>query len=120
MNFTQTEVIALFEGLMTAEHRKLKAQFPRCRLQKEPTEEGMILRAANGRRKCEIVIGDKIELSSWRNERYGVDDYLSSWTYPAYSDEEVLELARYVQTVYFPLLEQPDQTSEDLFPELWD
>lgn len=120
MNFTQTEVIALMEGLMTAEHRKLKKQFPRCRLQKEFTDRGIVLRAGNGRRKCEVVIGNKIELSCWRSERYGVDDYLSSWSYSDYDAEEVLELARHIQTIYFPLLEQPDKTSMDLFPALWD
>lgn len=33
---------------------------------------------------------------------------------------QVMELARYLQEVHFPLLEQPDKTSIELFPEIWD
>ena len=35
MELNHTEQMALFEGLMDAEYRKLKPQFPRCRFKKE-------------------------------------------------------------------------------------
>ena len=35
MELNHAEQMALFEGLMDAEYRKLKRQFPRCRVRKE-------------------------------------------------------------------------------------
>lgn len=120
MEFTKTETTALFEGLLTAEHRKLKETFPRCRLRREITDSGIRLELQNGRRRCEVTVSDKLDVTCWRNERYGVDDYHSSWSYCIGLPEDVMSLAQTMQELYFPLLEQPDKTSEDLFPEIWD
>ena len=42
MELNHTEQMALFEGLMDAEYRKLKPQFPRCRFKKEFSRKGFI------------------------------------------------------------------------------
>ena len=121
MEFTKIEVMALFEGLMTAEHRKLKETFPRCRLRRETTDSGITLELQNGRRRCEVKISEKqLDVNCWRNERYGVDDYHSSWSNCVGLPEDVMSLAQTMQELYFPLLEQPDKRSEDLFPWIWD
>ena len=120
MEITKNQAIALFEGLMIAEHRKLKEKFPRCRLRREIADAGMTLEIQNGRRRCEVSVSEKLDVTCWRNERYGVDDYHSSWTYCIDLLEDVLSLAQELQEFYFPLLEQPDKISEDLFPEIWD
>ena len=31
-----------------------------------------------------------------------------------------MELARYLQEVHFPLLEQPERRSDELFPSIWE
>lgn len=120
MGFTKAEVMALFEGLMIAEHRKLKEKFMRCRLHREITDTSIVLEIQNGRRRCKVSVSDTVDLSCWRNERYGLDDYLSSWSSPGYLFEDVLSLSQTIQEIYFPLLEQPEKSSEDLFPHIWD
>ena len=35
-------------------------------------------------------------------------------------DNQVMELARYLQEVHFPLLEQPERRSDELFPAIWE
>ncbi|XBX07683.1 hypothetical protein QMP26_05860 [Enterocloster clostridioformis] len=120
MEFTQAEITALFEGLMLAEQRKLKPLFPRCRFKTEVYDDAVILHASNGRRKCKVTITKTILMECWRNERYGLDDSLCDGTYTVMTDEDVIQLARYLQKVYFPLLEQPDKCSDELFPEIWE
>lgn len=120
MEFTRNETAALFEGLMMAEHRKLKETFPRCRLRRENTASGITLELQNGRRRCKVTVSDKLDISCWHNERYGVDDYHSSWSNCVGLPEDVMPLAQTMQELYFPLLEQPDKTSENLFPWIWD
>lgn len=120
MELNQTEQTALFEGLMDAEYRKLKPEFPRCRFQKELCPEGLCLHIQNGRRHCEVGAGTRMYIHCWRNERYGVDDDLFTGSYVPPQDGQAMELSRYLQEVCFPLLEQPDKYSEELFPEIWD
>ena len=80
MELNHTEQMALFEGLMDAEYRKLKPQFPRCRIKKEFFPEGIYLHIQNGRRHCDVEVGTGIHINCWRNERYGRDDDLCSWS----------------------------------------
>ena len=103
MELNHTEQMALFEGLMDAEYRKLKPQFPRCRFKKELFPEGIYLHIQNGRRHCD-----------------GRDDDLCSWSYNPPKDDQVAELSRYLQEVHFPLLEQPERRSDELFPAIWE
>lgn len=120
MEFTKRESAALFEGLLMSEHRELKQSFPRCRLRREVTDDCMTLEIQNGRRRCKVSISDKVDISCWRNERYGWDDYHSSWSDPGFFCEDMLNLSQRVQELYFPLLKQPDKTSVELFPQIWD
>lgn len=102
MELNHTEQMALFEGLMDAEYRKLKPQFPRCRIKKEFFPEGIYLHIQSGRRHCDVEVGTGIHINCWRNERYGRDDDLCSWSYNPPKDNQVMELARYLQEVHFP------------------
>lgn len=102
MELNHTEQMALFEGLMDAEYRKLKPQFPRCRFKKELFPEGIYLHIQNGRRHCDVEVGTGIHINCWRNERYGRDDDLCSWSYNPPKDDQVAELSRYLQEVHFP------------------
>lgn len=120
MELNQTEKMALFEGLMDAEYRKLKPEFPRCRFRKEFSPEGLYLHIQNGRRHCEVGVGTNIYIHCWRNERYGRDDDLFSGNYIPSQDGQAMELSRYLQKVPFPLLEHPDKNSMELFPGIWD
>lgn len=120
MELTHVEQMALFEGLMDAEYRKLKPLFPRCRLKKALFTEGIYFHIQNGRRHCEVEVGTDVHINCWRNERYGRDDDLYHCSYNPPQEGQVMELARYLQEVHFPLLEQPDKTSMELFPEIWD
>ena len=120
MELNHTEQMALFEGLMDAEYRKLKPQFPRCRFKKEFFPEGIYLHIQNGRRHCDVEVGTGIHINCWRNERYGRDDDLCSWSYNPPKDNQVMELSRYLQEVHFPLLEQPERRSDELFPAIWE
>lgn len=117
---TTQEVIALFEGLMRAEERRLRAKYPRCcRFRWEIAEESLHLEISVRKRKFELYVGDKIDIVAWYNCRScGVDDYISDFSYLHYTDEEVWTLARLLQTRYFPILENPEASSEDLFPEM--
>ena len=103
-----------------AEYRKLKPQFPRCRFKKEFFPEGIYLHIQNGRRHCDVEVGTGIHINCWRNERYGRDDDLCSWSYNPPKDDQVAELSRYLQEVHFPLLEQPECRSDELFPAIWE
>ena len=109
MELNHAEQMALFEGLMDAEYRKLKPQFPRCRFKKDFFPEGIYLHIQNGRRHCDVEVGTGIHINCWRNERYGRDDDLYSCSYNPPKDNQVMELARYLQEVPFPLLEQPER-----------
>ena len=120
MELTHVEQMALFEGLLDAEYRKLKPLFPRCRFKKEFFSEGISFHIQNGRRHCDVEVGNGIRMNCWRNERYGRDDDLCSYGCNPPQEGQVMDLARYLQKVYFPLLEQPDKTSMELFPEIWD
>ena len=120
MELNHTEQMALFEGLMDAEYRKLKPQFPRCRFKKELFPEGIYLHIQNGRRHCDVEVGTGIHINCWRNERYGRDDDLCSWSYNPPKDDQVAELSRYLQEVHFPLLEQPECRADELFPAIWE
>ena len=57
MELTHVEQMALFEGLMDAEYRKLKPLFPRCRLKKALFTGGIYFHIQNGRRHCEVEVG---------------------------------------------------------------
>ena len=48
MELTHVEQMALFEGLMDAEYRKLKPLFPRCRLKKALFTGGIYFHIQNG------------------------------------------------------------------------
>ena len=76
MELTHVEQMALFEGLMDAEYRKLKPLFPRCRLKKALFTGGIYFHIQNGRRHCEVEVGTGVHINCWRNERYGRDDDL--------------------------------------------
>ena len=93
MELNHAEQMALFEGLMDAEYRKLKPQFPRCRFRKEFFPEGIYLHIQNGRRHCDVEVGTGIHINCWRNERYGRDDDLYSCSYNPPKDNQVMELA---------------------------
>ena len=92
-------------------------------LQREAKEffpEGIYLHIQNGRRHCDVEVGTGIHINCWRNERYGRDDDLCSWSYNPPKDDQVTELSRYLQEVHFPLLEQPERRSDELFPAIWE
>ena len=78
------------------------------------------LHIQNGRRHCDVEVGTGIHINCWRNERYGRDDDLYSCSYNPPKDNQVMELARYLQEVHFPLLEQPERRSDELFPAIWE
>ena len=82
--------------------------------------EGIYLHIQNGRRHCDVEVGTGIHINCWRNERYGRDDDLYSCSYNPPKDNQVMELARYLQEVHFPLLEQPERCSDELFPAIWE
>lgn len=103
MELTHVEQMALFEGLMDAEYRKLKPLFPRCRLKKALFTEGIYFHIQNGRRHCEVEVGTSVHINCWRNERYGRDDDLYHCSYNPPQEGQVMELARYLQEVHFPL-----------------
>ena len=63
MELNHAEQMALFEGLMDAEYRKLKPQFPRCRFRKEFFPEGIYLHIQNGRRHCDVEVGTGIHIN---------------------------------------------------------
>lgn len=119
---TVHEVVALFEGLVQAEERRLRAKYQYGgRFKWEIGEEELHIQFVIRKRKFELYVGSMIDAVLWYDKRScGVDDYISDCSSTPYTNEDVLRLARLLQSRYFPLLENPEVSSEELFPEMWE
>ena len=122
MEVSVHEIVALFEGLLNAEERRLRSKYPRnCRFKWEIEEDSLHVQISVRKRKFELYVGDQIDMVAWYNSRScGVDDYISDFTNLGCTDGNVLQLVRLMQARYFPILENPDTPSEELFPEMWE
>lgn len=101
------EVAALFEGLVHAEERKLRMLHPRGgRFTWDLGDDELHIVFTIRKRKLELFVGQMIDIALWYdNQRDSVEDYISDYSSTPYTQDDVIALARLLQTRYFPILE---------------
>ena len=121
MELSRRETVALFEGLMEAELRKMRRMYPRCRIERDLGEEEIYYTVRIGKRRFTLFVGASIELTliSMRN-KHEYEDYTCDGATTCYTDEEAAHCKELLQSYYFPLLEKPHIPCNQLFPEGWE
>lgn len=121
MELSQRETIALFEGLMESELRKMRQLYPRCRIEREYGEDEIFYKVGIGKRRFTLSVGASIDISlmSMRN-KHEYEDYVCDGATTCYTDEEASHCKDLLQSYYFPLLENPYISCCQLFPDRWD
>ena len=117
---SRSEVVALFEGLMEAECRKLKRLFPQCRIKRDNGEGEIFYKVSILDRRFKMYVGKSISFTIWTKDDHDeCDDYTSDFTSVDFTEDEAEKFVDLLKTRYFPLLENPRLSSMDMFPGMW-
>ena len=121
MELNHAEQVALFEGLMECGNTESSSRCSRdAGLRKSFSRWD--LSAHPERQAGTVMWRSALASTSTAGGMSGMarDDDLCSWSYNPPKDDQVAELSRYLQEFHFPLLEQPECRSDELFPAIWE